>query len=64
MAALVARVNGMRKFVVAVSGGLVQIIAVGVLDGTARHVTEVVSAVLTALLVYWVPNTAVPKPPA
>lgn len=52
-----------RKAAVAVLGVIAQAVALGVLDGTALHVAQVILSVAVALGVYQVPNASqVPKP--
>ena len=51
-----------RKALVAVLGVLGQVIALGILHGTALHDVQVVVAALTAVSVYLVPNAAAPAP--
>lgn len=45
-----------RKFLVALAGAVAQVIELGLLHGSALHVAQAVSAFLTAVLVYHVPN--------
>lgn len=45
-----------RKFLVAVTGALSQVLAVGILPSPWDHRAQVVLAVLTALAVYLTPN--------
>ena len=49
-----------RKALVAVVGAAVQIGALGVLHGTAQHVTQAVAAIGTVVLTYLVPNADPP----
>lgn len=53
-----------RKALVGLGGLLAQIIALGVLDGTALAWVQVAAAAVTAALVYLVPNAAGAAPPA
>ena len=54
--ALRLKARGARKFVVAASGAVAQVIALGVLHGTALHDAQIALSVLTALGVYLTPN--------
>lgn len=51
-----AKLAGARKAIVGVAGVAGQLLALGVLHGTAQHVAQVVVAVATAAGVYGVGN--------
>jgi hypothetical protein len=62
MSGLGLKAAGARKTVVAVLGLIGQVVAAGVLDGTALHWAQVILAAGTALGVYQVPNARPPAP--
>lgn len=49
------------KFITAAVGALTQVIALGIMHGTALKDVQVGLAVVTALAVYLVPNSASPS---
>lgn len=55
------------KFLTAVAGAGAQLVALGLIDGTAENVVSVAIGVLTAAAVFLVPNQEVtgafPRPP-
>lgn len=59
MKTLLAKLAEARKALAVVAGIVAQVVALGVLSGTALHDVQAVLAVLTAVGVYAVPN----KPP-
>lgn len=60
--ALRAKLAPARKALVAVAGVAAQLVALGVLSGSALHYAQVVLAVLTAAGVYAAPNSVKAAP--